>query len=66
MYRIVPSPLGGMWLQNENGVVVASGDSVFDLRLNMRVAMERRELSPFLFLHDEFGNRVQVKEYLRN
>lgn len=65
MYRIVPSPLQGVWLQNEEGLVIESGTNIHDLRMNMRVAMERRELSPFIKLIDEQGNRVMLKEYLR-
>jgi hypothetical protein len=66
MYRVVPSPLGGVWLQTENGVVVASGENVHSLKAYMRMAMERREFSPFVYLYDEFGSRVQFKEYVKN
>lgn len=65
MHRIVPSPLGGYMLINENGLVIASGGSISALRLDIRVAMERRELSPFMNILDEFGNRVALKEYTR-
>lgn len=65
MYRIVPSPLQGMWLQNEAGLVIESGTNIHDLRANLRVAMERRELSPFTKIIDEQGSRVMLKEYLR-
>jgi hypothetical protein len=65
MYRIVPSPTQGMWLCDENGVVVASGTSVNDLRMNMLVAMERRELYPFMMIADEFGERIMLKDYVR-
>lgn len=66
MYRIVPSPLNGMWLQDENGVVIESGTNIHDLRANMRLSMERRALYPFMYILDEFGERVMMKEYLRN
>lgn len=65
MYRVVPSPLGGIWLQDEKGVVIASGASFSALRLNMSVAMERREISPFVKLLDEFGEPVMLKDYVR-
>lgn len=65
MYRIVPSPLQGMWLQDENGVVVESGTSIHDLQLNMRVAMERRALYPFMKILDEHGKHITLKEYLK-
>ena len=65
MYRIVPSPTQGVWLQDEQGVVVASGGNVHSLRMNMAQSMERRELYPFLWLLDEHGERVMLKDYVR-
>ena len=65
MYRVVPSPVGGMCLQDEHGVVLASGSTAHDLRLNMAVAMERRELYPFIMVRDEFGAKVMLKDYVR-
>jgi hypothetical protein len=66
MYRIVPSPTQGMWLTDENGVVISSGTNIHDLRLNMLMAMERRELYPFMYILDEYGKRVMLKDYVRN
>lgn len=65
MYRVVPSPLGGVWLQNENGVVVASGTNVHALRMELAHAVDRREFSPFMKLTNEFGEVVLMKDYVR-
>ncbi len=65
MYIIVPNPLGGMMLTNENGMVMASGRNTSDLRLNLSTAMERREISPFQMIRDEYGTPVMLKEFVK-
>lgn len=65
MYLIAPNPLGGMMLTNEHGMVLASGRSTSDLRLNLSMAMERREISPFQMIRDEYGTPVMLKDFVR-
>ena len=65
MYSVVPSPTQGLWLQDESGVVLASGTNAVDLKMQMRMAVERRELYPFIMIRDEFGKKVMLKDYAR-
>ncbi len=65
MFRVVPSPTGGVWLCDEAGVVIESGNNIPALRLALSMAMERREISPFEKIRDEFGRVVVLKDYVR-
>lgn len=65
MHRIVPSPLGGYMLVNENGLVLDAGGNIESLRANMRLSLERRALSPFMHILNEFGEKVMIKDYVR-
>lgn len=65
MYKVLPNPLNGVMLVNENGVVVATAPTVMSLRLALSMMMERREISPFVSIANEFGKPVLLKDYVR-
>lgn len=65
MFTVVPSPTQQVWLQDERGVVIASGTNIEDLKMNLRVSVERREMYPFDMIRDEFGKKVMLKDWIR-